>query len=77
VVSDKVRVGRGGRGGLICCGGDTIVGGPRQKTTNSDPPTVKGRRLGGVRYCWGCVIFFACVCVGMSGSTTVSDDPSH
>jgi hypothetical protein len=26
--------------------------------------------------CWVCVIFFACVCVGASGSTTVSDDPS-
>ena len=25
---------------------------------------------------WVCVIFFACVCVGVSGSTTVSDDPS-
>jgi hypothetical protein len=26
--------------------------------------------------CWVCVIFFACVCVGMSDSTTASDDPS-
>jgi hypothetical protein len=26
--------------------------------------------------CWVCVIFFACVCVGASGSTTASDDPS-
>jgi hypothetical protein len=26
--------------------------------------------------CWVYVIFFACVCVGMSDSTTVSDDPS-
>jgi hypothetical protein len=26
--------------------------------------------------CWVCVIFFACVCVGMSDMTTVSDDPS-
>jgi hypothetical protein len=26
--------------------------------------------------CWVYVIFFACVCVGASGSTTVSDDPS-
>jgi hypothetical protein len=26
--------------------------------------------------CWVCVIFFACVCVGASDSTTVSDDPS-
>jgi hypothetical protein len=26
--------------------------------------------------CWVCVIFFACVCVGGSDSTTASDDPS-
>jgi hypothetical protein len=26
--------------------------------------------------CWVYVIFFACMCVGASGSTTVSDDPS-
>jgi hypothetical protein len=26
--------------------------------------------------CWVYVIFFACVCVGVSGSTTASDDPS-
>jgi hypothetical protein len=26
--------------------------------------------------CWVCVIFFACVCVGVSDSTTASDDPS-
>jgi hypothetical protein len=26
--------------------------------------------------CWVCVIFFACVCVGTSDSTTASDDPS-
>jgi hypothetical protein len=26
--------------------------------------------------CWVCVIFFACVCVGASDMTTVSDDPS-
>jgi hypothetical protein len=26
--------------------------------------------------CWVCVIFFACVCVGASDSTTASDDPS-
>jgi hypothetical protein len=26
--------------------------------------------------CWVCVIFFACVCVGVSDSTTTSDDPS-
>jgi hypothetical protein len=26
--------------------------------------------------CWVCVISFACVCVGVSNSTTVSDDPS-
>jgi hypothetical protein len=26
--------------------------------------------------CWVYVIFFACVCVGASGSTTASDDPS-
>jgi hypothetical protein len=26
--------------------------------------------------CWVCVIFFACVCVGASDSTTVSDNPS-
>jgi hypothetical protein len=26
--------------------------------------------------CWVYVIFFACVCVGTSGSTTASDDPS-
>jgi hypothetical protein len=26
--------------------------------------------------CWVCVIFFACVCVGMSDSTTASDNPS-
>jgi hypothetical protein len=26
--------------------------------------------------CWVCVIFFACVCVGASGSKTTSDDPS-
>jgi hypothetical protein len=26
--------------------------------------------------CWVCVIFFACVCVGTSDMTTVSDDPS-
>jgi hypothetical protein len=26
--------------------------------------------------CWVCVIFFACVCVGMSDMTTASDDPS-
>jgi hypothetical protein len=26
--------------------------------------------------CWLCVIFFACVCVGTSYSTTASDDPS-
>jgi hypothetical protein len=25
--------------------------------------------------CWVCVIFFACVCVGTSDSTTASDDP--
>jgi hypothetical protein len=25
--------------------------------------------------CWVCVIFFACVCVGVSGSTTPFDDP--
>jgi hypothetical protein len=25
--------------------------------------------------CWVCVIFFACVCVGASDSTTASDDP--
>jgi hypothetical protein len=24
--------------------------------------------------CWVCVILFACVCVGASDSTTVSDD---
>jgi hypothetical protein len=29
-----------------------------------------------VEECWVCVIFFACVCVGMSDSTTVSDDPN-
>jgi hypothetical protein len=28
------------------------------------------------RPCWVCVIFFACVCVGASDSTTASDDPS-
>jgi hypothetical protein len=27
--------------------------------------------------CWVCVIFFACVCVGASDSTTASDDPSN
>jgi hypothetical protein len=27
--------------------------------------------------CWVCVIFFACVCVGASDMTTMSDDPSH
>jgi hypothetical protein len=27
--------------------------------------------------CWVCVIFFACVCVGASDSTTASDDPSY
>jgi hypothetical protein len=26
--------------------------------------------------CWVYVIFFACVCVGTSSSTTVFDDPS-
>jgi hypothetical protein len=26
--------------------------------------------------CWVCVIFFACVCVGMSDMTTASDNPS-
>jgi hypothetical protein len=26
--------------------------------------------------CWVCFIFFACVCVGASYMTTVSDDPS-
>jgi hypothetical protein len=26
--------------------------------------------------CWVCVIFFACVCVGASDSTTTSNDPS-
>jgi hypothetical protein len=26
--------------------------------------------------CWVCVIFFACVCVGTSGSTTASNNPS-
>jgi hypothetical protein len=26
--------------------------------------------------CWVCVIFFACVCVGTSDSTTAYDDPS-
>jgi hypothetical protein len=26
--------------------------------------------------CWACVIFFACVCVGASDSTTAFDDPS-
>jgi hypothetical protein len=26
--------------------------------------------------CWVCVIFFACVCVGVSNSTTAADDPS-
>jgi hypothetical protein len=26
--------------------------------------------------CWVCVIFFACVCVGASDSTTACDDPS-
>jgi hypothetical protein len=26
--------------------------------------------------CWVFVIFFACVCVGASDSTTASDDPS-
>jgi hypothetical protein len=26
--------------------------------------------------CWVCVIFFACVCVGASDSTTASNDPS-
>jgi hypothetical protein len=26
--------------------------------------------------CWVYVIFFACVCVGASDSTTMSDDPS-
>jgi hypothetical protein len=26
--------------------------------------------------CWVCVIFFACVCVGASDSTTASDDPN-
>jgi hypothetical protein len=26
--------------------------------------------------CWVCVIFFACVCVGTSDSTTASDDPN-
>jgi hypothetical protein len=26
--------------------------------------------------CWVYVIFFACVCVGASGSTTAFDDPS-
>jgi hypothetical protein len=25
--------------------------------------------------CWVCVIFFACVCVGASDSTTAYDDP--
>jgi hypothetical protein len=25
--------------------------------------------------CWVCVIFFACVCVGVSDSTIASDDP--
>jgi hypothetical protein len=25
--------------------------------------------------CWVCVIFFACVCVGASSSTTASDIP--
>jgi hypothetical protein len=25
--------------------------------------------------CWVCVIFFACVCVSASDSTTASDDP--
>jgi hypothetical protein len=29
-----------------------------------------------VRECWVCVILFACLCVGMSNMTTVSDDPS-
>jgi hypothetical protein len=26
--------------------------------------------------CWVCVILFSCVCVGVSDSTTTSDDPS-
>jgi hypothetical protein len=26
--------------------------------------------------CWVCIIFFACVCVGASDSTAMSDDPS-
>jgi hypothetical protein len=30
----------------------------------------------GPSFCWVCVIFFACVCVGASKSTTASDDPS-
>jgi hypothetical protein len=28
-------------------------------------------------YCWVCVIFFACVCVGVSDMTTAFDDPSY
>jgi hypothetical protein len=27
--------------------------------------------------CWVCVILFACVCVGASGLTTASDNPSN
>jgi hypothetical protein len=40
-------------GGSSCCGGDTIMGGPCQKTTNSDfsppppPLPVKGINVGG------------------------------
>jgi hypothetical protein len=29
-----------------------------------------------VRECWVCVIFFACVFMGVSDMTTASDDPS-
>jgi hypothetical protein len=27
--------------------------------------------------CWVCVIFFACVCGGVSDMTIASDDPSY
>jgi hypothetical protein len=28
-----------------------------------------------IYFCWACVIFFACVCVGASDTTIMSDDP--
>jgi hypothetical protein len=54
---------------------------PVEESEWISPMVVQDRKTGEINICvdlrcWVCVIFFACVCVGMSDLTTASDNPS-